>query len=180
MVSSRSLERRRRAIRRSASALILITAMVVGLVPTASAALGGFTDPKDATRLDLATVSLRHHSGTHRYKWRFTTYERFRLRNGGSFLLFVDSVGAGRWDYGLHFWYDSGHEGVIFDRLIRPGVGGADRFTTTGGGLNPRSAFCTFKGIRRTKPIRWRVETVREQVKPFGDPLDSAPDIGWF
>jgi hypothetical protein len=83
-------------------------------------------------------------------------HERFRLRNGGSFLLFIDSVGAGSWDYGLHFWYDSGHEGVIFDRLIRPGVGGADRFTTTSGGLNPRSPFCTFKGIRRTKPIRWR------------------------
>lgn len=148
---------------------------------SASAGLGSFHDAKDArTRLDLATVSLRRHSGTHRYKWRFTTYERFRLRRGGSFLLFIDSVGGGRWDYGLHFWYDPGHEGVIFDRLMRPGAGGEGRFTTTSGGIRPRSAFCTFKGIRRTKSLRWRVETVRQQEQPFGNPLDRAPDTGWF
>ena len=165
-----------------ASVVVLLVSTVALSLP----ALGrrrtseGSHDPKDAsTRLDLATVSLRHHSETHRYKWRFTTYERFRLRNGGSILLLIDSVGAERYDYGLRLWYDGGH-GLICSGGPRPGVGGAGRFQIGVFRIEPRSGWCTFKGIRRTKALRWKVETFREQYEPLGVPLDRAPNVGWF
>ena len=164
-------------------ALCVASAIALSTVsgPAASAQLGSFHDAKDAsTRLDLADVSLRFHPETRRYKWRFTTYERFRLRNGGSFLLFVDSVGAGRWDYRLHIWDDSGSSGVFCDGLPRAGAGGGRRFGPTSWHIEPSSGWCRFKGIRRDKPIRWRVLTVREQQRPFGVPLDRAPDAGWL
>jgi hypothetical protein len=163
--------------------LVVITAALALCLSdsAASARLGSFHDAKDArTRLDVADVSLRFHPETRRYTWRFTTYERFRLGNGGSFLLFVDSVGAGRWDYRLHIWDDSGSSGVYCDGLRRAGAGGGRRFGPTSWHIEPSSAWCRFKGIRRDKPIRWRVVTVREQQRPFGAALDRAPNVGWF
>jgi hypothetical protein len=169
--------------RRRTARLLPLIALVIAFItagPAAWADFGTFPDPKDArTRLDIAETSLRFHPNTHRYKWRFATYERFRLRNGGTFVLFVDSVGAGRWDYGVYVWYDGGH-GLACDRNIRPGAGGLDHFLPGPFDINPRSGWCAFRGIRRNKMPRWRVETVRHQGKPFGNPLDRAPDGDWF
>ena len=158
----------------------LVVAILVGLVPPASAELGGSTDPNDSVRRDLATVSLRHHSGTHRYKWRFTTYERFRLPNGGSFVLFIDSVGAGRWDYRLFLWFDGGHDGIVCSGGPRAGVGGAHRFRVTGLSVGRTSGWCTFRPVRRTKPVRWRVMSAPNDHPHFGRPFDRAPNIGWL
>lgn len=160
--------------------LLASTVAVVAVGPPASARLGSFHDPRDASRLDLSRVSLEFHPEPRNYTWRFTTNQRFHLRNGGSILLFVDSVGAGRWDYRLHVWHDSGSSGVFCDRLIRPGLGGARRFAPTGWHIGPRSGWCRFKGVRRNKPVSWRAKTVSEQQRPFGTPLDRAPDVGWF
>ena len=158
----------------------LVVAILVGLVPPASAELGGSTDPDDAVRRDLATVSLRHHSGTHRYKWRFTTYERFRLPNGGSFVLFIDSVGAGRWDYRLFLWFDGGHDGIVCSGGPRAGVGGAQRFSVLRYNAKRTSGWCTFRPVRRTKPVRWRVMSAPNDHPHFGRPFDRAPNIGWL
>ena len=158
-------------------------AVALTIVPgsAASARLGSFQDAEDAkTRLDLADVSLRFHPETRRYKWRFTTFERFRLRNGGSFLLFVDSVGGVRWDYRLHLWDDAGSSGIYCDGKHRAGAGGGRRFGPTSWQIEPTSGFCWFEGIRRDKQIRWKVVTAREQRWPFGAPLDRAPNVGWF
>jgi hypothetical protein len=160
---------------------LLVSVVALSLSSSeASAQLGAFHDPRDAsTRLDLATVSLRHHSGTHRYKWWFATYERFRLRNGGTFVLFIDSVGAQRWDYGIYVWYDPGH-GLACDIKVRLGSGVPDHLLPGPFDIRPRSGWCAFRGIRRNKALRWRAETVQHQGKPFGSPLDLAPDAGWF
>jgi hypothetical protein len=170
------------ASRTGVRALLVVTMAVALAVPgTASARLGSFHDAKDAsTRLDLADVSLRHHAETHRYSWRFSTFERFRLANGGSILLLIDSVGTGHWDYRLHVWNDEGSGGVYCDGFTRPGAGGAHRFGPTNWDIQPRSGWCRFKGGRRDKSIRWRVLTVRKQQRPFGVALDRAPDTGWF
>ncbi len=161
--------------------LIPTIAAVLAAPSSASAQLGSFHDPQDTSlRLDLNDVSLRFHPQTHRYTWRFTTFERFRLANGGTVVLFIDSVGAGSWDYRLYMWDDPGSSGVFCDGGIRPGAGGERRFRPTSWRVRPRSGWCNFKGVRMTKPIRWRVITVIHQGKPFGPPVDLAPDSGWF
>ena len=160
---------------------LAVSLTILGFSPAASARLGGFTDGKDAaTRLDVATTSLRFHPKTHRYKWSFSTFERFRLRNGGSFVLLVDSVGAARWDYRLYVWNDSGSSGIFCDRQMRPGVGGSQRFRPGRWDVKPKSGWCTFKPIRKNKMIQWRVMTVRDVQPPFEAAVDRAPDTGWF
>lgn len=58
--------------------VVLVAAMVMlsAAGPAASARLGSFPDPQDASRRDLAHVSLQFHPETRRYIWRFTTFER--------------------------------------------------------------------------------------------------------
>ena len=182
MFTTRSgdLGRQRQTIQRSLAIAALVATILVGLALPASAELGGFTDPNESVRRDLATVSLRHHSGTHRYKWRFTTYDRFRLRNGGSFVIFLDSVGAGRWDYRLFLWFDGGHDGFVCSGGPRNGVGGAQRFSVLGYNVKPRSGWCTFRPVRRTKPVRWRVMSASTERPPFGRSFDQAPNVGWL
>lgn len=162
--------------------LIVLTMVVAVAAPgPASAQLGSFHDPKDSSiRLDIADASLRYHPETHRWVWRFTTFQRFRLANGGTIVLFIDSVGAGRWDYSLHIWDDTGSSGVFCDRDWRAGAVGGSGFEPIGWVVDPRSGWCSFKGLHRSKPIRWRVITVRHQGKPFGPAVDRAPDSGWF
>jgi hypothetical protein len=161
--------------------LFAVSLTISGFGPSASARLGGFEDGRDAaTRLDVATTSLRFHPKTHRYKWSFSTFERFRLRNGGSFVLFVDSVGAARWDYRLYVWNDSGSSGIFCDGQLRAGVGGSQRFRPRRWDVKPKSGWCTFKPIRKNKMIQWRVMTVRDVHPPFGHAVDRAPDAGWF
>ncbi len=162
--------------------LIVLTMAVAFATPAAaSAQLGSFRDAKDTgSRLDLAHVSLRFHARLHRYTWRFSTFQRFRLANGGTFVLFIDSVGAGRWDYRLYVWDDPGSSGVFCDRGTRPGAGSGSHLTPLAWDVAPRSGWCSFRGIRHTKPVRWRVITVRHQGKPFGPAVDRAPDSGWF
>ena len=170
----------RRAGLRSVLVLSIAVALTIEASP-ASAHLGTFSDAKDAsTRLDLKEVSLRFHPATHRYVWRFSTFERFRLRNGGTFVLFIDSVGGPRWDFRLYVWDDSGSSGIFCDGQHRPGSGGGERFQPTRWRVKPKSGWCRAKGIRRDKPIAWRVITVQHQGKPFGHALDHAPDVGWF
>ena len=174
----------RNPTRRAGLRAVLVLSIAVGLTlegSAASAHLGTFGDAKDAsTQLDLKEVSLRFHPATRRYVWRFSTYERFRLQNGGTFVLYIDSVGGPGWDFRLYVWDDSGSSGIFCDGGHRSGSGAQRRFGPTRWKVSPRSGWCRAKGIRRDKPVAWRVITVQHQGKPFGHALDHAPDAGWY
>ena len=133
--SWRSHMRTRYPDRWTTKRFVLPAALAVALtiVPgsAASARLGSFQDAEDAkTRLDLADVSLRFHPETRHFKWRFTTFERFRLRNGGSFLLFVNSLARDAGTTGST-WDDAESEAIYCDGKHRAGAGGGRRFGPT-------------------------------------------------
>ena len=160
-------------------------AVALTIVPgsAASARLGSFQDAEDAkTRLDLlADVSLRFHPETRRYKWRFTTFERFRLRNGeiGPYCLWTPLA------------RDAGTTGSTSGTML--GVRASTAMGSTGPvpgedvGSGPRAGKSSrppgsvgSKASAGDKQIRWKVVTAREQRWPFGAALDRAPNVGWF
>jgi hypothetical protein len=163
--------------------LVALVALLAILIPhaPANAFLGSYRDGDDAIgRPDLSTVRLGLVTETQRYAFRYKTYLRYNLKRRGTIALYVDSVGERRWDYLLYLQWDGGSSGYFCDRDLRPGAGGAKTFASVKWEVEPRSGLCVFQGIRRTKPIRWRVVVYERVGIPEGNVVDTAPNTGWY